>query len=343
MTRLTHQELDRLTSDLGSFVRSGVPLPDGLRHLEQNLQRGPLKRVAAHLATELDRGVPLSAALESSPVAIPEEYTAVLKCAEISGDMGAVLDFAVDHSRRLQQHRSSVITALIYPVFILLTLITVGAFVLRYIVPKFVDIYNQLGAELPAPTQMLVALASFLAGPGIILLIAAALLLIAIAVSDHLRRRVAAFLTRMPGLRSLSALSDTAVFMKFIGRMTARGIPLPDSLRAASLAMWQPSTRASLCSMAGAAEGGHAVAPLLSPYVPATAAWLFEQAERRGDLPEACEGIADYCEDRFDRLSKHTTALLEPALILLVSLFIAVTVISLYLPLFNIGKIVGGE
>jgi type II secretory pathway component PulF len=343
MPTLSVEELERLTADLASFARAGIPMPDGLRQLERSLSRGNLKTVAGFLAQESERGVPLSDALLRSPVPVAPEFASVMRCAEQSGDLRAVLDFAADHARRLQRHRAAISTALVYPLFVMLALALSTMFMLVFIVPKFKEIYDQLGAELPMPTQMIIEASNIFAHFGWIVLLVLLMLAVLGIFSSQFRGRAYTFIGVLPGFRGLAALSDTALFMKFVGRMTARGIPLPDSLRAASTAVWLARTRDALRAMAGAAEGGHLVAPLLSGEVPATAAWLFQQAEQRGDLPAACEGIADYCEDRFDRISKRALAVMEPTLLLLVALTVAFLLISMYLPLFNIPRIVGRD
>lgn len=343
MASLSVEELERLTADLASFARAGIPMPAGLRQMEQSLGRGKLRSVAAFLAQESEHGVPLSEAMLRAPVKIAPEFASVMRCAEQSGDLRAVLDFAADHARRMQRHRAAITTALVYPAFVVLALGISTMLMLVFIVPKFKDIYDQLGAELPAPTQLIVDASNLFAHNAHFILLPLIALLLLVAFSREFRSRVYSGLGSLPGFRGLAALSDTALFMKFVGRMTARGIPLPDSLRAASTAVWLGRTRDSLRAMAGAAEGGHTVASLLSGEVPATAAWLFAQAEQRGDLPAACEGIADYCEDRFDRTSKRALAVLEPTLLLLVALTVAFLLISMYLPLFNIPRIVGRD
>lgn len=343
MSALSVNELERLTADLASFARAGIPMPLGLRQLEQSLGHGNLRKVAGYLAEETEKGVPLSEALQRSPIPVAPEFASVMRCAEQSGDLRSVLDFAADHARRIQRHRAAISTTLVYPAFVLLALFLSGSFMLIFIVPKFKDIYDQLGAELPLPTQMVVEAANIMAHDGVYLLVLVIGFIVACIFSRSFRSGVYNTVGAMPGFRGLASLSDTALFMKFVGRMTSRGIPLPDSLRAASTAVWLSRTRDSLRAMAGAAEGGHVVAPLLSGEVPATAAWIFSQAEQRGDLPAACEGIAEYCEDRFERLSKRALAVLEPTLLLLVALTVGFLLISMYLPLFNIPKIVGKD
>jgi type IV pilus assembly protein PilC len=130
--------------------------------------------------------------------------------------------------------------------------------------------------------------------------------------------------------------------MKFLERMLSRGVPLPAALGTGALAMNLPESRNALNAMSTAAVQGQKTGGHLGAATPAAAAWMYRQAEERGDLPATCGGIADYCEDRFERLSRRTIAVFEPFVILFVAVFVTLLVLSVYLPLFNIPKIIGG-
>lgn len=342
MSQLSSADLERLSRELGSYARSGVPMPAGLRQLEQNLRPGPLRETVTELAASLEQGTPLSEALARGRAGVPSDFIALVRCGELSGDLEAVLRFSVEQSRRVKRHRSAVLTAMIYPLFVFVTLMIAASLIIRYVVPKMSDSYQQLGAELPALTQFVVDVSRFLATPvGLLVILALIVFPLLLVFNRTLRERFLDRVMIFPGMRGLVALSDTALLMRFIGRMAARAVPLPDALRAASLAVLLPESRSALERMSTAAEQGHAVAPHLSPRTPSTAAWLFARAEERGDLPVVCEGIASDCEDRFERLSKRAVAVIEPVLILLVAVVIAWLLISLYLPLFVFPNIVG--
>jgi len=341
MNRLNPNDLDRLTSELASFARSGVPMPEGLAQLHESLPAGQLKKLTSETAEATGQGAALSDALKSSSVKVPDSFVALVRCGEIGGDMCGVLDFALENGRRLRRHRASMSTLFVYPMLVLLILIIVFGLALAFIVPKFKDIYDQLGAELPEPTQILVGFSQFLASGGMlfaIVLVIASLYLVIAAFLDRLPQWM---IGSLPGVRGLVNLSDTAIMTEFVGRLLDRGVPLPEACRAASLVVSKNDMRESLLRMAEVAEQGGASSQELNPGMPATAAWLYRQGESRGTLSDACAGIARYCEARFDLVSRRTLYLMEPLFILVIALVIGYTVIALYLPLFNIPKIVG--
>lgn len=341
MSRLNNRDLDRLTSELSSFARSDVPMPQGLAQLSDSLSSGELKVLAGQLATSTDQGQPLSEALTTASVTTPPPFIALVRCGEISGDMGGVLDFALKHGRMLRRHRSSMSTILVYPTLVLLVLVIVLSFVAMFVVPQFKDVYDMLGAELPFPTRVVVGFSSIMSSWGallLLLLVGIGIYLLVVVLMDKLPAR---FLELMPGVSNLVYLSDTAIMSEFIGHLLSRGVPLPEACHAASLVVYNGNMRRSLEEMASEAERGAASAGKLSSRVPATAAWLYRQGEARGTLPETCSGIARYCESRFELLSRRTLYMMEPVLILVIALLVGFVVVSFYLPLFNIPKIVG--
>lgn len=341
MSQLTEKEMDRLAGELASFARSGVPLPEGLAQLEASLPSGKLKNLAAHAATGTEQGRPLSDTLESGRVRVPASFAALVRCGEISGDMGGVLDYTLKHGRRLKQHRSSMATILIYPLLVLLVLIMIMLFAAVFVVPRFKDIYDQLGAELPGPTELLVQMSNFFAGAGFLLVIALVIVSVYLLVAAVTERLPARVMELLPGMRNLLYLSDTAVMTEFVGHLLSRGVPLPEACRAASLVVYRPDMRQSLENMAAVAEQGGNSSEKMNSHVPATAAWLYRQGEVRGTLSESCAAIAGYCERRFDLLSRRTLYMMEPMFVLIIAIACGFALISLYLPLFNIPKIVG--
>ncbi|MBX7247153.1 MAG: type II secretion system F family protein [Candidatus Sumerlaeaceae bacterium] len=339
---LNHNDVDRLLAELSSYSRSGLPVPEGLRQLSASLGPGALKLLADHVAGAMERGEGMSDAMKSAPVRLPAEWVALVQCGEISGDMSGILEFSVEHSRRLRNHRMSFVTALIYPLILLAVLIVSSYLILTVFVPKFKDIYNQLGAELPTLTQFVVDASWALTRPwGVVLLLTLLVLVLLPVFSKDWRERYYRVVCKLPGFNSLVALSDTALMMKYLERTLSRGVPMASALAAASLAVMNARIRIALQQMSRAAEQGNKVGPYLPLEIPATAAWLFRQGENNGDLPASCRGISRYCEDRFDRISRRTLTIFEVSMLFLVAIATGVVLISLYLPLFNIPKIVG--
>ncbi len=341
MSKLSSNDLERLSQELASLARTKIPLPDGLRNLSSALRDSELKKVVSEIAAGLDQGKTLADSMRQFESSLPKEYIQIIECAESSGDLGDSLYQVLEHGRMRKRHRSELGTALFYPVAVVITIVGIFLFFATYINPLFVEIYTQLGAELPLITTLMITLSQMFSGlTGLVVAVLVFFLFFFFAFSHYTRQIRFQIVSIIPGLGNLMALSDTAIVMRFLGIMLKQGVPLPKALRAAELSASHPAYKRSLKTMAEKAEQGGEISDVVPGEMPATAFFMFSRGEQRGELGEACHDIATYCEERFQLVSRRCTSILEPLLVLFISLFIGVAIISLYLPLFSIPRLV---
>ncbi len=341
MSRLTHKEFDQFAHELGSLVRSGLPLPEALLSLSKQLPQGRLQQLAEETAQATERGVPLSEALGAGSVKMPSEFIALVQCGEINGDMNSILQYVTAHSRRVGKFRTSMVTTLTYTLLILLVSAAILVFVANFVIPNFERIFQDLGAELPILTQYIITIGFVLKGPFGVFTLACIVVLIFLTVANtQFKESLLSRVAEMPGFSKLAMSGDTSLYTRFLAEMLPKGVPLPVALRAAALAVSLRNTRKSLVAMSQAVESGQESFKYLAPQTPATAAFLYRQGEKNGRLGEACSVISEYCEERFERIGRQSIAILEPLMILIVALTLGIMVIALYLPLFSIPKLV---
>ena len=337
---MTHDEMQKLIRDLSGFAQTGVPAPQGLRHLATQMKQEGMRRMYEGIAASLERGVALSQALAQATPPPPVEFVAAIQCGEASGDMGAVLKFALEHAQRVKRHHSAMLTVLFYPAMVLIVALGVILLFLNVVIPKFDQTFAQLGAErLPGPTEFLMLLSAHRV---VSLAILALIALVIFGLVLASRRGTAPVIMKALDLFvPLASMSDGAILARFLGVMLQRGTTMPAALRAASLAVWLKRTRVNLLKIAGEVEKGFTAGPMMDLVLPPTAAYLFLQAEQRGETPQACQGIAEYCEENFDLLSDRLTRLLGPILVVSLGIIIGGMVIVLWMPIFNIGAYLG--
>lgn len=341
MGTLGYPQLEFMTREMASLARANIPLPEGLNQLAAAADSRRMREAYYQIAGALEQGQPLSGALASA--AAPPEFVAAIQCAEVSGDMADVLEFAIEHCRRVDRFYARLATLVLYPLLIVSIAAPIITVLCMVVVPRFEDIFAQLGAELPAPTQVVLQ-ASHLLQNGLGLgILAGSLLVLAWTCSPLFKRGMPFLLQRLPFFKDLLLLSDLAMLMRFFERMLRRGLPLPVVLRAASLAVWGARLRGRLFMMAVRAEQGIMVFNTLQGVIPALPLHLLQQAERRGDLVETCPGVARYCEERFTLRADAKLVMLEPILVVFLGALIGGIVVALYLPLFNLPKLIGNK
>lgn len=342
MAKMTLDDLDHFSRELAHLTQSGAPLPEGLKSFSNSMRRGRLKTVSAEAAQSMQRGKSLSQSLEETSVGVPPEFIHLVRSGETSGDLGSILTFAADQARRVKRHRAALATAFSYPIFVLITVALVFYLFSKTLMPKFADIYLQLGAaQLPPVTQFILDVGYFFRGTSGSILGVGLIGLFLLQFMPEMRDRHYRLMLKVPGMSLLATLSDTSAAMRTLSSMLSRGVPMSDALRTSKLVVWDADFRHSLEEMAVAAEQGHATGEHFSQKAPPTAAWLYGEAERRGDLAQACDGIARYCEEWFDRISVRSIAIVEPLLIVILGVLMGVLIISMYLPLFMIPKVMG--
>lgn len=341
MASLSYNQLEFMSQEMASLARAQISLPEGLRHLAASARSGRLQAAYGQIAAALDQGRTLSEAL--TDVSAPRAFISAIRCAEASGDMADVLEYAIEHCRRVDRFYGRLSTIVLYPALVISLALPILTFLCMFIVPKFEDIFRQLGGELPAPTQAVMQISHLLQnGVGTAILVASLLLFVWIC-SPLFARGMPFLLQRLPIFTELLLLSDLAMLMRFFERMLRRGIPLPVVLHAAGLAVWGNRLRMRLFEMATRAEQGLTVFYMLQGVVPPLPMHLLEQAEQRGDLIETCPGVAQYCEERFNLRAESNLRLFEPIMVILLGALIGGIIVALYLPLFNIPKLIGSR
>lgn len=337
---LRAKEIDELLVEVHSLLKSGVPLPEGLRAMESSTAPRRIRRAARLVSERLEQGESVPEAFERAKIGMPEHSLAVLRCAADADGLAPLVRHATEHGRRIRRHHHTMASAFIYPSILFMGILGLIAFIALLITPRFVDIFGQLGAELPQLTLTVIALSELLATvPGMFLLLLcfalAGLLLIQPLVVWLVGKAAS-----IPGLGALASLSDTILLGRYVSLLLRRGLPLHEALRAAKGTLTLGRSRHALDTMAKLAEAGQPIAREMPTGTPSTAVFLMERGEQHGDLPGALEGIAEYCEQQFDLHSKRAAVLLEPLLLFAVAVVIGIVVFSLYLPLFYIPRLI---
>jgi len=346
--RITAQQFLVFNDHLLGLVRARVPLDQGLRRMAEEMKpglnapsrfRGFIDRVAG----ELERGSQLSQALESAQVTLPDYYIALVRAGEAGGSLAEILHHVVTETQRRISHRRAVTSALIYPAVVLIFAVTIFSFILWVIVPHFVDIFLELGAELPLPTLMLVNLATGVGAWWPYLLALMVLLPVLAFGSKWIGRTFRdALLLNLPVVGRLVYDDTIVTFTRSLAFMLARRVPLPDALTLTQSVLENRLARQFVGDVRGEVERGRSLSEALdaSNFLAPSTRWMIRLSEQRGDLDATLSEIADYYQDRVQTYRRSIQGLLEPVIITGMGIIIGIMIISLYLPLFYIPKVI---
>jgi type IV pilus assembly protein PilC len=343
--RVGTEEFALFNQEFVALVRAGLTVPDVLALVADRPDSPVLARVLKSVLADVRNGMPLSAACEKHPRVFERLYTAALRTAEKTGDLVNVLVRHQDHLRQRVAIRKKIRQALTYPAFLLVALVIILLVLFVFVMPRFVAMYADLGAELPAPTRMLMSVVKnfYVVAP---LVVATGVLCTMLwrkwVSTPSGRKRVDAAWSRLPYVGELIRVVSTAQLARTLSTLLAGGTPLVEALRTAA---GSTANRVYFEKLERTTEqvtdgGGLAQAVRATDLMPPMAARMIEVGEASGGLDGMLGEVARFHEELLDTKLTRVMSLIEPVLMLLIGVIIGGIIIVMYLPVFHVADII---
>ncbi len=341
--KIKRAQLMNFSRQLAAFLRAGIPILDSLTALADNVTSPLLSSVLVDVADNLRTGTPLSDAMAAHAGLLPSYYIGILRSAELTGQLDTVLDQLANYIERDLESRRAVKSALTYPAVICGMAVLTVTILVTFVLPKFQSFFKSFNAKLPLPTRMLLAASGFVQSwwPVIV----STLLIVAVAVfitlkmerGKALRDRV---LLRVPVLGDIVRTSVIERFFRILGSMLGAGVPVPESMAAATEGA---NNRAYARGLAGARDamlrGEGLAGPLATTGLfPGAASQILQVGEDTGTLDRQLGLAADFYRAELSHKVKRMTSLFEPAVILIMGGivgFVAIALVSAMYGIFN--------
>ncbi len=339
--KVSSKALMQFTIQLSTLVNAGLPLVRCLRVLEGQLEPGPLKNVLLAVGDDVEGGSTLSEALAKYPQVFDRLYVNMVRAGEAGGMLGTILERLAEFSRKSENIKSQVKSALSYPVFVLLAAGSVLGFVMIVVVPKFESIFQSFGRELPAPTQFLMGVSRSLAGYWYLWIAAPVLLVLAFRTAlrnDGFARRIDAIKLRLPVAGDLIRKTIVARFARTLGTLLQSGVPILEALTIVKAAIPNRVLEDAVGSVHDSIREGETIAQPLgeSGVFDDMVVNMIDVGEETGQLDAMLLRIADTFENEVDTAVSTLFKVIEPALLLIMAVLVGFIVVSLFLPIIGI-------
>jgi type IV pilus assembly protein PilC len=343
--RVPPEELALFNQEFMALARAGLTVPDALALASHRPDCPRLGLILARVHEDVKSGLSLSEACARHPEAFDRVYLAAVRTGEKTGDFAAVLSRYHEYLRHRVAIRKKVGQALAYPLVLLIALGVILAVLFTFVMPRFVSMYADLGAELPYPTRMLLAIVDnlYVAAPAAI----GAALLLAWAwrrwlATDAGRRQADRLLERVPYAGELARIVMAAQLARSLSALLAGGTPLVEALVTAAGGLENRLHRDRLEAATRRVTEGESFAAAVraTALLPAMAARMIEVGEASGRLEAMLADAAAFYEEVLDRRLSRAMALIEPLLMLLMGVFIGGIIVVMYLPIFHMADIV---
>lgn len=328
--------------ELVALLKAGIPLAEALAALAEKEARPAVHAVVAALGEGLREGRSLSTALEAQPQVFPPLYVASVRAAERTSDLEQALSRYIDYQRQLESIRGKLVAAAIYPALLLLVGGAVMFFLLIFVVPRFAQVFESVGGELPWMSRLLLDWGQLMqahGGPVGLGLLAALAGLVLVLRRPQTRAVALRLAWRLPRIGERLRLFELARLYRTLGMLLRGGIPAVAAMGMVD-GLLSPALRPGLARTIAAVREGQGFAASLQAHGIATpiALRMLAVGERAGNLGEMLERAAEFHEDESARWLDVLTRLAGPLLMLVIAVAVGLILVMLYLPIFQVAE-----
>lgn len=338
-------ELSLVTRQLATLLEAGLTVEQTLNAVIEQSEAAAVREILAGVRSEVLAGQSLGRAMRAYPHAFPEIYTTLVSAGEHSGNLATVLLRLAEYSEERHALQTKVALAFIYPAIVSLVALAVVIGLLTYVVPQVVGVFENSNQTLPWLTRALMGLSAFMRASAVFWLIAIAAAVWGVRRAlriPYWRERFDRRLLKLPLIGRLVRGINTARVASTLAILVGGGVPLLNALQAAVGVLSNLPMKNALDDAARRVREGTTLSRALaeSGLYPPMMVHLIASGEASGRLDTMLERVARQQTQELQTRVSVLTAILEPALILLMGLFVLLIVLAILLPIFEMNQLV---
>jgi type IV pilus assembly protein PilC len=344
--KVSSREFILFNQEFTALLKAGLPVLTAFDLLLGRKRQGPFQALLRQVRDEVQSGSSLSEAFANRGGAFPAIYSATLAAGERSGELVSVIQRYLFYLKTVQMIKKKVLSAMIYPVILLCLSVALIVLLLTVIVPKFSQLFLGAGAKLPFLTQMVLAASAFMQYTWPFFLAAAVAVPVTlklVALRPEGRLKLAWFRLRLPVLGTNIRRYNISQMCRTLGTLVAGGIPIVTALDVVGEAMSNEVFKQGLRQVKLDVLEGQALWSSMEKTKMMTdlSVEMIEVGESTGALAEMLDQVSQFYDEELSTSVERFVALLEPTLLLVMAVVIAVVVLSVYMPLFSMYNLVG--
>ncbi|MFM9915983.1 MAG: type II secretion system F family protein [Rhizobacter sp.] len=343
---IKQKDIAIFTRQLSTMMRAGVPLIQSFDIVARGSPNPRLTKLLTDIRSDVETGTSLSAAFRKYPLYFDALYCNLVEAGEAGGILEALLDRLAIYQEKTMAIKNKIKSALIYPIAVLVVAFVVLAVIMIFVIPAFKDVFSSFGADLPAPTLVVIAMSEFFVkywwaifgflGGGIYFFLESW------KRSEKMQKAMDRLLLRVPVFGELVNKSAVARWTRTLSTMFAAGVPLVEALDsvggASGNAVFAEATEAIQKDVS---TGASLTTSMQTTGVfPNMVLQMCAIGEESGSLDQMLGKAAEFYEDEVDEAVKGLSSLMEPFIIVILGTLIGGIVVSMYLPIFKLGQVV---
>ena len=338
--KVTVKDISIFCRQLYTMLDARVSINKALNIMSKQLENKILKEVTASLEDSVNKGEMLSEAMRKHKNIFPNLLLAMVKSGEISGNLSLMMLRMSVHYERENKINNKIKSAMIYPAVLSVVAIAAVMVIMTFVMPTFMEMFNEESIELPTITKALLSISSFLQGNFIVLSIVTAVVLMSFSIyikTEEGTRYMSILKLKIPVISSLNKKIIVSRLTRTLSTLLSSGVPLIQSLPVIADVLGNTLAKEALNNIKERVVKGEElnVSFRNERIFPEMLSSMIAIGEETGKLDEILNKIADFYDDELEQAIMSTTALIEPLLIVVMGLAIGFIVLAIMIPMFN--------
>jgi len=334
-----------IAQHLSTMLRAGVSLLEALRVIREEMSNRRLKKILHQVSEKVSGGTSLAAALEAQGQAFDQFFINLVRVGESSGTLEENLTYLAEELDKRISLRSKIRTAATYPVVVIIVTVVLGVILTYFVLPNIVPLFTSLKIKLPWTTMVLMAVAGFVRGSGLLSLYVGIAIVVAVRMVFYvppIRQAWHRSLLSLPVVGRTVRSISLANFCRTLGTLLKSGVPVVEALDIAAETTRNLAYRDELARLREAVRSGQSLAAGIAVhskrvFFPTIMLSLIRVGESSGKLDESLLYLNQYYEREVDNLMKNVAVILEPALLVFIGLVVAFVAGSIITPIYQIS------
>ena len=343
---VTPMDVALFTRQLATMVKAGVPMLQSFDIATEGIDKNSLKQLIQTVKKDVEEGASLAEALHRHPKYFDDLYCSLVATGEQSGALDTLLDRIATYKEKTEALKAKVKKAMNYPIIVVLVSLVVTGILLVKVVPQFEEIFQGFGAELPAFTQLVIAISDGVQSSWYMLLIGCAAfgfgLRTLLQKSQKSRDHRDKILLKLPIIGAIIDKSIIARLTRTLATTFSAGVSLTDALNSIAGVTGNAVYRDATESICKDVSGGQSLQKAMrnSGNFPNLAVQMVAVGEESGSLDTMLNKVASYYEEEVDNMVDGLTSMLEPLIMIVLGVLVGGLIIAMYLPIFELGSVV---
>ena len=344
--KITPFDIATFTRQMATMMKAGVPLVQSFDIVADGLENKGLQELIIAIRDDVSSGNSFAAALRRHPKHFDDLYCNLVDSGENAGALESMLDRVATYLEKTENLKRKVRKAMTYPVSIIIVAIIVTAILLVKVVPQFESLFQGFGADLPAFTQMVVAMSEWLQKWWWAVLIGIIAFVFGFRTAKQRSAKfsdlVDKYILKLPVIGLIIDRSAVAKFARVLSTTFAAGVPLVDALDSVSGATGNAVYRDAILTVKDEVSSGTQLQTAMrqTGAFPVLAIQLTSIGEESGNLDDMLAKVADHYEAEVDDMVDNLTALMEPIIMAVLGVLVGGLIIAMYLPIFQMGQVI---